>query len=291
VGQIVRDHGLWQPGQHVAVAVSGGLDSVVLLDVLLATRAWHEGELSVVTVDHGMRPGSAEDAVFVADLAREGGLRFRSIALALGPDASEDTARTARFAAFDGVPSDVVALAHHRDDQAETVLLHLLRGTGPAGLSGMAVRRGRFVRPLLGEPRDALLAYARHRGLTWREDPSNADPRYLRNRVRHEVLPLLEEVRPGAREALARAARAVAADAEIVEAQLPDEVGPPWPVSWVGTGPAALVRRALLAALPALTATQLDDIVASARRGSGTIDLGSRGTVHISGSQVTLTQC
>jgi len=291
VGQVVRGHGLWEPGRHVAVAVSGGLDSVVLLDVLLATRAWHGAELSIVTVDHGIRPESAEDAAFVAALAHRHGLPCHTAALSLGPQASEDEARTARFAAFDAVVCDAVALAHHRDDQAETVVLQLLRGTGSAGLSGMSFRRGRFVRPLLGEAREALLAYARHRGLRWREDPSNGDPRYLRNRVRHEVLPLLEDVRPGAREALARAARAVADDRELVAAQLPEGIGPPWPASWVGSGPAALVRRALLAALPTLTAAQLDDIVASARRGSGTIQLGSRATVHISGRQVTLTQC
>jgi tRNA(Ile)-lysidine synthase len=291
VGQAIREQGLWKTGQRVTVAVSGGLDSVVMLDVLAETAAWHGGVLHVATADHGIRPESHEEAAFVAELARERGLPFTCLRLGLGAGTSEDAARRARREALCSVPGDVVALAHHREDQAETVLLQLLRGAGSVGLSGMGWRRGRFVRPLLGEPRDALRRYADERGLPWRDDPSNQDPRHLRNRVRHEILPLLEIVRPGAAEALARAARAVAEDAELVAACVaftPEAAGPPWAAEWVARGPPALVRRSLLVALPALSAAQLDDILAAARRGSGTIDLGSQGSLRVAGGLLTL---
>jgi tRNA(Ile)-lysidine synthetase-like protein len=284
VGQKIQEQELWRPGQRVTVAVSGGMDSVVLLDVLAATAAWHGGALHVATADHGIRAESHEDAALVAELAREHGLPFTAVRLELSADTSEAEARSARRAALCAIPGDVVALAHHQDDQAETVLLQLLRGTGSAGLAGMRWKRGRFVRPLLGEPRSALRAYADDRHLRWKDDPSNDDPRYLRNRIRHEVLPLLEALRPGAGAALARASRAVAEDTDLLAACVaftPEAAGPPWDAAWVANAPAALVRRAILLAFPELTTAQLDDVVAAARRGSGTIELGSRRSLRV----------
>ncbi len=291
VGQAIQEHGLWRPGERVTVAVSGGLDSVVLLDVLADTADWHGGVLHVATVDHGIRPDSPDDAAFVADLARERGLPCTVLQLGLGPGATHNEARASRYDAVGSIPRDGVALAHHRDDQAETVLLQLLRGTGSAGLAGMRWKRGALVRPLLGEPRSALRQHAVERGLRWRDDPSNVDPRHLRNRVRHEVMPLLEALRPGAAATLARAARAVAEDSDFIRdflASASEAAGPPWSAEWVAEGPPALVRRAILLAFPEANAAQIDDIVAAARRRSGTIELGPRGSLRVVGGLLTL---
>lgn len=201
VGATIRDRGLWLPGQRVAVAVSGGADSVALLDVLLETRRWHGARLEVVTVDHGTRPGSGEDASFVWDLARARGLPVTRVDLGLGAQASEAVCREARYAAFARLRVDRVALAHHREDLVETVLLQLVRGTGAHGMSWV---RGPYVRPLLDVPREDLRRWLAWRGIGWREDPTNQERHRLRNRLRHEVLPLLEEVRPGAVGAFAR---------------------------------------------------------------------------------------
>lgn len=206
VGATVRDRALWAPGDRVAVAVSGGADSLALLDLLEVTRRWHGGALEVVTVDHGIREGSADDAAFVWELARSRGLPCTWVSLGLRGGASEAECRDARYRALAGLSVARVALAHHRDDLAETVLLHLLRGTGPRGFAGMAWRRDRYVRPLLDVPRADLRRWLAWRGLAWRDDPTNTDPGRLRNRLRHEVLPLLEDVRPGGVAAIARGA-------------------------------------------------------------------------------------
>ncbi len=169
---------------------------MVLLDLLVASAGVHGGRLSVVTVDHGTRPGSAEDAAFVAARAEELGLACVVARLDLGEGASEDTCRRGRYAAFAALDVDRVALAHHRDDQAETALLALIRG---------------------GVSRAELAAWAEARGLRWRDDPTNDSPRFLRNRVRHEVIPLLDGLRAGAAEALARAATHAAQDDQWLE--------------------------------------------------------------------------
>jgi tRNA(Ile)-lysidine synthase len=208
-------------GDGVAVAVSGGADSLALLHalrVLAAPRGWR---LAVLTVDHGLRPGSTADAAFVADHAKALGLPARVLALAPGElarhrDAGpEGAARAARYGALwpaaDKLGCAWLATGHTLDDQAETVLLQLLRGAGPDGLAGMAVRTGRLLRPLLAVRRGETRAACAAVGLAWREDPTNADDGPLRNRVRMRLLPLLEELRPGAARTLARSA-ALAAD-------------------------------------------------------------------------------
>ena len=208
-------------GDGVAVAVSGGADSLALLHTLRALAGPRGWRLAVVTVDHGLRPGSAADAAFVADHAKAIGLpaRVRTLAPAdldqhrkAGP---EGAARAARYGALwpaaDELGCRWLATGHTLDDQAETVLLELLRGAGPDGLAGMAVRGGRLLRPLLGVRRVETRACCTAIGLEWREDPTNAGDGPLRNRVRQRLLPLLEELRPGAAKALARTA-ALAAD-------------------------------------------------------------------------------
>ena len=208
-------------GDGVAVAVSGGADSLALLHALRALAGPRGWRLAVVTVDHGLRAGSAADAAFVADHTKAIGLpaRVRTLTPAdldqhrkAGP---EGAARAARYGALwpaaDELGCRWLATGHTLDDQAETVLLQLLRGTGPDGLAGMAVRGGRLLRPLLGARRAETRACCAAIGLEWREDPTNAGDGPLRNRVRQRLLPLLEELRPGATRALARTA-ALAAD-------------------------------------------------------------------------------
>lgn len=289
VGAAIAAHRLWGPGDRVCVALSGGRDSVCLLDLLCATARWHGGELSAITVDHGTRPGSAADADFAEELARARGLPIHRVDLALGSDASEATARAHRLGAFDELDVDAVATAHHRDDLVETLLLHLLRGAGTRGLAGMRWRRGRLVRPLLAVSGDELEAWAEARGLAWRTDPTNANSKFLRNRVRSELLPLLEHLRPGATSAVARAAAHAADDdhhlAELARSEVSE--GAPLAASWVAEAPAALVRRVLARRMPDAESTHLDALVACARRGSGRVVTGMwaaevrGGRVHI----------
>ena len=274
VMRAVREQALWQPGQLVTVGVSGGLDSVVLLDVLGRTVGLHGGQLEVHTVDHGTRPDSADDAAFVMELAQQYGLPARCHTLALGASASEAVCREGRRRVLSDSGADVIALAHHADDHAETFLLRALRGTGPRGLSGLRARVGRWVRPLLALRRGELEAYARSESLQWRHDASNDDRRFARNRLRHEVLPLLEELRPGAVGALASTARLVGEESDWIEA-LADHwgAGEPWPCSFLATAPVPIVRRAVLKREPNLTNVHIDALVALAQRGSGRIQL------------------
>lgn len=214
VGAAIREHRLWSAGDRVAVAVSGGVDSVALLALLRETAAWHGGDLSVVTVDHAQRPESALDLAFVEALSVEFGLPCRSARLAVAAGADEATLRDARYACFEALDVDVVALGHHADDQVETALINLLRGTRSPSLGAMRWRRGRYVRPLLSTRRTEILAFAEQRGLSWRDDPSNASARFLRNRVRAELIPLIESLRPGASGTIARNCTRLADDAD-----------------------------------------------------------------------------
>ncbi len=273
VGQAIAEHQLWAPGHRVAVAVSGGHDSVALLDVLGETVGWHRAALSVVHVDHGTRPSTADDARFVRELAEARGLACHVTRLALGSDSSEATLRDARFSVFDALEVDRVALAHHRRDQAETVLQRLIRGTGTLGLGGMRPRRGRYVRPLLDVPFEQVARWVAHRALAFREDPTNASPRFLRNRLRAEVLPLLEELRPGATAALARASSLLAADEAYLQAELDarglDERGP-WPLTAVQALPEPLFRRFVKRRQSSLGRGQIDELARLVDRGYGT---------------------
>jgi tRNA(Ile)-lysidine synthase len=201
------DTGLIEPGADVLVALSGGLDSVVLLHLLRFPLRGLVGVLEAAHLDHAMRPDSAADARWVRGLCRA----WR-VPLHVGrldpPAASEADARARRYAFLEEAarPGVSVATGHQRDDQAETVLFRAIRGTGLRGLRGIAPRRGAVVRPLLPFRRRELEVYAEAVGLAARTDPSNADPGYARNRLRGEVIPALERIRPGAAESLARLA-------------------------------------------------------------------------------------
>ncbi len=200
------------PGEPAWVGVSGGVDSMVLLHVLL--ELGHP--CLVAHVDHGLRGAESDaDRAFVQEQAARLGLPFRVVRV--DPKASAQgisvqmAARALRYAWFRELLREgpgAIALGHHADDAVETLLLHLLRGTGADGWGGVpAVTRlpeGRVCRPLLHAGRDELLEYAALKGIPFREDASNEDPKYLRNRVRNELLPLLEALRPGARRTMRR---------------------------------------------------------------------------------------
>ena len=192
------------PGSVVVVALSGGLDSLVLLHLLRFRLPALARALSAAHLDHAMRPGSARDAAWVRGVCVAWGVPLALDRLA-APPVSEAAARDRRYAFLYEVapPDSLICTAHHLDDQAETVYFRAIRGAGVRGLRGIAPRRGRIVRPLLPFTRRELEAYARESGLRWREDPTNRDLSFARNRIRHTLLPALEAARPGAIRTLA----------------------------------------------------------------------------------------
>src|SRR2546425_1038594 len=212
---LARARLLGEPGIAL-VAVSGGADSVALLD-LLHTLAPELGlSLVVAHVDHGIRSDSGTVARAVGELAERYELSFEIGELSLGPDATETIARRARYAWLGDVQrrhgARYLVTAHHRDDQVETILLRLLKGSAPAGLAGIPARgRGGLVRPLLPFAKARLVAHVAERGLAVHDDPANRDPRHLRSWVRTALLPLVAQ-RLGARASddVLRAGRAAA---------------------------------------------------------------------------------
>lgn len=228
---------LLRQGDRIGVAVSGGADSTALLLLLHALAADHGWQLSVVHYDHGWRPDSGDDATWVGELAARLHLPFHlGNGAALPPRANrEQVARRDRHAFFHHLiatgQADCIATGHTQDDQAETVLLRLLRGAGPAGLRGILPSRslvagappgsppgpplGLIVRPLLGLSRSALRSWLEDRGQSWREDPTNLDLSLRRNWVRRELLPMLQgEFNPAIAHGLATLAEVMRAEEE-----------------------------------------------------------------------------
>ena len=196
------------PGESVVVACSGGPDSTAMLDALTRLAPPRGLRLHVAHVDHGLRAGSAAEGELVAAAAGARGLPFTELTLHLDPSSPslQDHARRARGAALHELAGQVgataIALGHTADDQAETVLMRALSGATPRALAAMAERNGERARPLLRVSRAGVLAYCSALSLPAIADPSNDDPRYLRSRVRHELLPALEAVFPAARHRL-----------------------------------------------------------------------------------------
>lgn len=211
------------PGAGVLLAaVSGGSDSVALARLLALAAPAQGWRLALGHVDHGLRPDSAEDAHFVAELAAELGAAFhlRKVTIPSQGRSLEEAARQARRQALMSMAAAagarVIALGHTAGDQAETVLMRLLGGTGPSGLAAMRPWSPPWWRPLLALGRQELRAWLRAGGHPWREDPSNDSPAFLRNRVRHRLLPLAQElVNPRAEQALVRLASLAAQEEEL----------------------------------------------------------------------------
>lgn len=277
-----------EPGDVVLAACSGGADSLALA-AALAFEAPRAGLLAAgITIDHGLQAGSAAQARRVTAVMTALGLRpALSVAVTVqsaegsvessprgaaaprvssypGPEAA---ARSARYAALDRAAAEVgaarVLLGHTLDDQAETVLLGLARGSGARSLAGMAQSSGRYLRPLLGIRRDQTRAACTALGLQPWDDPQNDDPALTRARIRHQVMPTLAEaLGPGVPEALARTADLLRADAEVLDdlaAAAADRLGGPatageqgWPADELTALPVAVRYRVLrLAALAA----------------------------------------
>ena len=214
--ETIRRHALVAPGGRVVVALSGGSDSVALLRA--AKELEGRGELVVaaaVHLNHGLRAEASGDEQFCRELAADMASRFAPIsstcAGARGRERTslEAAGRNARYELFERVADEfgaaAIATGHTRNDQAETFLLRLLRGAGPRGLGGIHPRAGRVIRPLIDLDRDDLREYLSSLGQAFREDDTNADLTIPRNRIRHELLPLLESrYAPGIVDVLAR---------------------------------------------------------------------------------------
>jgi tRNA(Ile)-lysidine synthase len=279
-------------GSRVLVALSGGPDSVALLDALHRLARELGLDVAAAHLDHGLRPDSDRDRAFCAELCGElcvplhtGKVDVRERARRTG-EGLEGAAREARYAFLRSVRescgADAIAVAHTRDDQAETLLLRLLRGAGSDGLAGMRVRCGDVVRPLLEVGREDVHRHLRESGRRWLEDPSNADLGFARNRIRHELLPYLEaRFNPRARAVLARTAELLADEARELETRIdelygrcarPERGGVRLEIGALREVPPALARRLLRRAVEAvggrkgLSRQHVERVLALARR-------------------------
>src|SRR5512143_352035 len=214
------------PRARLVLALSGGLDSVTLLHALLALRDAHPFELQAVHVHHGMSPHADDWAGFCGKLCAAHALELTVHRVQIArddPAGIEAAARRERQRIFAVLDADFLLTAHQQDDQAETLLLQLLRGAGPKGLAAMAEMQARpgwrpvQLRPLLNVARADLLRAAQAQGLAWVDDESNQDTRYRRNALRQQVMPLLAQHFPGAGRTLARAAALQADAAELLD--------------------------------------------------------------------------
>jgi tRNA(Ile)-lysidine synthase len=204
-----RKH-LLKPGDRVLIAVSGGIDSMVLMHLFKACAPTLRIELHAAHFDHAMRAGSAADAEWLRGVCEAWQIPLiveRSGQVLYG----EAAARTARYAFLDRskrtAEASRIATAHHADDQIETILFRLMRGTGLRGLAGIPVRRGAIIRPLLRFRKSELLAYAQQHDIAFREDETNRSDVFARNRIRRSLIPVMQSIRPAAPESLLRLSR------------------------------------------------------------------------------------
>ena len=293
------------PRGRLLVGLSGGADSVALLHLLLDAGA----EVAAVHVNHGLRGAESDgDEAFVRSLCANLTVPLHVYRADPPENPGENWAREVRYGFFrramQETGADALVLAHHRDDQAETLLLHLMRGAGLTGLTGMAAdtqRDGmRILRPLLNFSRESLRAYLQEKNQPWREDASNGDARYLRNAVRQELLPLMERLAPGAAARMAQTALLLQEDEAVLTALTADFLarhpGDALPLDELTAHPAGLQKRILRAwwtavAAPAeehsLSAAQTDALHAlAAAEASARCNLpggwhGQRGWTHL----------
>jgi tRNA(Ile)-lysidine synthase len=224
-------HHVFEPGERVVVAVSGGPDSLALLSVLREIVPAFPLHLTVAHFDHGWRTDSQADSDLVASMAAAWGYDFRTARAADDIPHTENAARSARYAFLRRTAAETdstaIALGHTRDDQVETLLLHLLRGSGSKGLGAMRRRDGDLARPLLDISRSEIEAYLAQLHLTPIRDATNDDARFTRNRLRQQVMPAIDAFDPAARDLLARTADILSEEDRFIEAQLtalPDDI-------------------------------------------------------------------
>ena len=229
VKNTILNHNMLEAGDKVVVAVSGGPDSVCLLDVLFALKDELQISLVVAHFEHGLRPGEDEqETEFVRHLAHSYGLEFytakASAGLRHGRGSLEERARQERYGFLTEVKNKIraqkIALGHQLDDQAETVLMRLLRGSGTHGLGAIPpVRDTVIIRPLINISRGEVQDYLRQKGISWMQDSSNLEPVHLRNKIRLELLPLLRNYQPRILEVLARTAEIIREDENLLVQQ------------------------------------------------------------------------
>jgi tRNA(Ile)-lysidine synthase len=266
-----RASGLVRPGEPLLVMVSGGGDSVALLDIAVRLRA----RVAVLHVNYGLREDADSDEELVRELAGrfEVTLDARRVELPSGGNTQEQ-ARDARYSLAEQLAEGDYAAAHTASDQAETVLYRLAVSPGSRALHGMAPRRGRLVRPLLAVTREEVRDYLRARGLEWREDPSNADRRFARARVRHDVLDALRELSPAAERTIAETARQLREEAEVLDGAVDHALKD------LGSGPAVSLD-ALREYPPALRRLVLRRLAGDRPVPDSVLELGGTGSTSI----------
>jgi tRNA(Ile)-lysidine synthase len=255
----IDKHQLLPPNGEIIVAVSGGADSLCLLHLLNQLcgpgKRYREVRLHAAHLNHKLRgEASDRDAATVASIVESWGVTYTSGEVEVAELAQaerrslEDAARSARYRFLREVAQGrPIAVAHHADDQVETLLLHFLRGSGLTGMVGMLPRQQDIIRPLLEVRHAQTVAYCQEHGIEPLEDLSNSDPRFLRNRIRHELVPLLESLNPGFDSILLRNADVIRVDVEWLETQ----VDACWPTVVISEQDDAItLRREALSSLP-----------------------------------------
>jgi tRNA(Ile)-lysidine synthase len=244
VGRTLIEECAVDSSSGILIGVSGGPDSMALLTVLAQLAPQFGYRLSACGVDHGLRPEAAQELDVAETYCRALGVAFcrRSVVVA-GISNIQAQARDARYKALAECAAELdlpyIATAHHQEDRAETVLLRLLRGAGPHGLAVLAAKQGNRLRPMIRAARATVRAYAHEHRVPHVDDPSNHNPRFLRVRVRHELLPLLRELSPGIIEHLCNIAD------ELTWPSLPPVSGPDGDHVMLNRSQRAQLRRAI----------------------------------------------
>jgi tRNA(Ile)-lysidine synthase len=279
--EAARASGLIRRGEPLLAMVSGGADSICLLDAAVRLGA----RVSALHVDHGLRPDSGEDAALCrracerleVPLAVE---RLEGLVARPGGGNLQAAAREARYALAERHAEGDYATAHTATDQLETLLYRLAVSPGRRALLGMRPRRGRLVRPLLEVTRDETRAYCRARGLEWRDDPTNEDVRFARARVRHEVVPALRELSPALERTVANTIEQLRDEAAVLDDAVRAAGSPPFALDELRRMPRALARLVLRAAAEsaaggavALPPRDADRILALGASGTAIVEL------------------
>lgn len=231
VFKVIEKNKMFKTGEVIGIAVSGGIDSMCLLHFLASNKEKYDIDIVAITVDHCIRENSANDTMFVMDYCRQNHIRchrFRVDALKIAKDKNigiEQAAREARYGVFDALIKkgiiDKIALAHHISDQAETILMHILRGAGLSGASGMEYIRGVYVRPFLDLTKDDITKYAYQNDIPNVEDETNADSSYTRNFIRNEIMPKLRKRFPSVDQNIVSFGKACKQDDDYIMSQAP----------------------------------------------------------------------
>ena len=273
---VARESGLVRQGEPLLVLLSGGADSVCLLDLAVDLGA----SVSALHVNYGLREGAEQDEAFCRELCDRLGVPL-TVERAGEPARGnvQAWARELRYALAEGLAAGDYATGHTLSDQAETVVYRLAGSPGRGALLGMEPRRGRLVRPLLEVTRAEVRDWCRHRGLDWREDPTNEDTQYARARVRHLVMPNLRELNPAAERNIAESARLLRDEREVLDAAVDaalERLGPAPELAALRNEPPGLARLVLARlAGHAFPRERVDQILGLDARGSHELDVGA----------------